>query len=88
VLDIDSFKKQLEVHHLIHEDYKYAAMDWDRTWWVYTHKPNCVDDMWDSKEGRSEKIANRAIDKIDWRSSLVEVGMAVKRSEISNMKLL
>jgi hypothetical protein len=88
VFDINPFKKQLDVRHLIHEEYNYAAMDWDRTWWVYTHKPNCVDDMWDSKEGRSELVANLAVDKIDWRSSLIELGIVINRSEHSNMKLL
>ena len=73
MLDVNPFKKQLDVRHLIHEDYKFAAMDWDRTWWVFTHKPNCIDDMWDSKEGRSEKIVERAVETTDWRSSLVEL---------------
>ena len=48
-------------------------MDWDRTWWVFTHKPTFVDDMWDYKEGRSEKIVDRAVETTDWRSSLVEL---------------
>ena len=73
MIDINPFKKQIDVRHLVHEDYKYAAMDWDRTVWVYTHKPTCVDDMWDAKEGRSEKIVDRAGETSDWRRSLVEV---------------
>ena len=73
MIDINPFKKQIDVRHLVHEDYKYAAMDWDRTVWVYTHKRTCVDDMWDAKEGRSEKIVDRAVETSDWRSSLVEL---------------
>ncbi len=73
MIDINPFKKQIDVRHLVHEDYKYAAMDWDRTVWVYTHKPTCVDDMWDAKDGRSEKIVDRAVEISDWRSSLVEL---------------
>ena len=73
MIDINPFKKQIDVRHLVHEDYKYAAMDWDRTFLVYTHKPTCVDDMWDAKEGRSEKIVDRAVETSDWRSSLVEL---------------
>ena len=73
MIDINPFKKQIDVRHLVHEDYKYAAMDWDRTVWVYTHKPTCVADMWDAKEGRSENIVDRAVETSDWRSSLVEL---------------
>ena len=73
MIDINPFKKTFDARHLVHEDFKFAAMDWDRTWWVFTHKPTCVDDMWDSKEGRSEKIVDRAVETPDWRSSLVEL---------------
>ena len=73
MIDINPFKKTFDARHLVHEDFKFAAMDWDRTWWVFTHKPTCVDDMWDSKEGRSEKIVDRAVETTDLRSSLVEL---------------
>ena len=73
MIDINPFKKTFDARHLVHEDFKFAAMDWDRTVWVYTHKPTCVDDMWDAKEGRSEKIVDRAVETSDWRSSLVEL---------------
>ena len=73
MIHINPFKKTFDARHLVHEDFKFAAMDWDRTWWVFTHKPTCVDDMWDAKEGRSEKIVDRAVETSDWRSSLVEL---------------
>ena len=52
---------------------KYAAMDKNRKWYAFEQKPDCVDDMWDAKEGRSEKIVDRAVETSDWRSSLVEL---------------
>jgi len=81
MIDINPFKKQLDVRHLIHEDYKFAAMDWDRSWWVFTHKPNCVDDMWDAKDGRSEKVVDKAVEIEDWRSSLIELEYSIEDTE-------
>ena len=85
MIDINPFKKQLDVRHLIHEDYKYAAMDWDRTWWVFTHKPNCVDDMWDVKDGHFMRLFLPPTEEIDWRKSLmqVEVPKKVLTSEVA-----
>ena len=76
--DINPYKKHLDIRHLIHEDYKFAAMDWDKSWWVYTHKPNCIDDMWDAKEGRSEKVVARAVEVLDWRDSLSELDFSLE----------
>ena len=59
MIDINPFKKTFDARHLVHEDFKFADMDLRiEQWWVYfiTHKPTCVDDMWDSKEGRSKKL--------------------------------
>jgi hypothetical protein len=60
--------KRLKKHNM-----KYAAMDYDRKWYIFENEPNWVDGSWDVKTGEVMKINIPDHDYIDNRKSLISI---------------
>ena len=51
---------------------KYAAMDKNRKWYAFEQKPDCVDDMWDVKDGDFIRLHTLPVRTVRYQESLVE----------------
>ena len=72
-----NIKKQV-IDKLTKYNMNFAAMDWNHEWFCYAKEPKCIDDMWDAKEGRSEKVVARAVEVLYWRDSLSELDFSLE----------
>ncbi len=51
---------------------KYAAMDKNKKWYAFEQRPDCVDDMWDTKHGDFIRLYTLPGKGVDYQKSLVE----------------
>ena len=51
---------------------RYAAMDKNRKWYAFEQMPDCIDDMWDVKDGDFLRLHTLPTRTVRYQESLVE----------------